>query len=120
MVLKGASLRPEVSRRTVRTFATAAAEASGRLSRKPPCSLRYPGVQWQELATTTSRTTSPASTARWPEVSEPAIEGHPDELCDQVSDAVLDACLTAYPKSKVAGETATRDNMVVVMGEITT
>ena len=43
MVLKGASLRPEVSRCTVRTFAAAAAEAIGRLSREPPCSLRYPG-----------------------------------------------------------------------------
>merc|ERR1712224_290692 len=46
--------------------------------------------------------------------------GHPDKLCDQVSDAVLDTCLTADPKSKVACETATKDNMVAVMGEITT
>jgi len=47
-------------------------------------------------------------------------EGHPDKLCDQVSDAVLDACLTEDPKSKVACETATKDNMVMVAGEITT
>merc|ERR1711913_137571 len=47
-------------------------------------------------------------------------EGHPDKLCDQVSDAVLDACLKEDPKSKVACETATKDNMVAVMGEITT
>merc|ERR1712225_108459 len=46
--------------------------------------------------------------------------GHPDKLCDQVSDAVLDTCLTEDPKSKVACETATKDNMVAVMGEITT
>merc|ERR1712225_108470 len=46
--------------------------------------------------------------------------GHPDKLCDQVSDAVLDTCLTTDPKSKVACETATKDNMVAVMGEITT
>merc|ERR1712134_162365 len=46
--------------------------------------------------------------------------GHPDKLCDQVSDAVLDTCLAADPKSKVACETATKDNMVAVMGEITT
>jgi len=52
--------------------------------------------------------------------SESVNEGHPDKLCDQVSDAVLDACLTADPKSKVACETATKDNMVAVMGEITT
>merc|ERR1712139_315502 len=46
--------------------------------------------------------------------------GHPDKLCDQVSDAVLDTCLAEDPKSKVACETATKDNMVAVMGEITT
>merc|ERR1712238_357919 len=47
-------------------------------------------------------------------------EGHPDKLADQVSDAVLDACLKADPFSKVACETATKDNMVMVFGEITT
>merc|ERR1711981_49340 len=52
--------------------------------------------------------------------SESVNEGHPDKLCDQVSDSVLDTCLTADPKSKVACETATKDNMVAVMGEITT
>merc|ERR1712036_137350 len=52
--------------------------------------------------------------------SESVNEGHPDKLCDQVSDAVLDFCLTADPKSKVACETATKDNMVMVAGEITT
>jgi len=52
--------------------------------------------------------------------SESVNEGHPDKLCDQVSDAVLDTCLTADPKSKVACETATKDNMVMVAGEITT
>merc|ERR1712059_81550 len=52
--------------------------------------------------------------------SESVNEGHPDKLCDQVSDAVLDACLTDDPKSKVACETATKDNMVMIAGEITT
>jgi len=52
--------------------------------------------------------------------SESVNEGHPDKLCDQVSDAVLDACLAQDPKSKVACETATKDNMVMVAGEITT
>merc|ERR1711959_864446 len=52
--------------------------------------------------------------------SESVNEGHPDKLCDQVSDAVLDACLTTDPKSKVACETATKDNMIAVMGEIST
>jgi len=52
--------------------------------------------------------------------SESVNEGHPDKLCDQVSDAVLDACLAEDPKSKVACETATKDNMVMIAGEITT
>merc|ERR1711939_792128 len=52
--------------------------------------------------------------------SESVNEGHPDKLADQVSDAVLDACLTEDPLSKVACETATKDNMVMVFGEITT
>merc|ERR1712066_378078 len=52
--------------------------------------------------------------------SESVNEGHPDKLCDQVSDAVLDACLAQDPKSKVACETVTKDNMVMVAGEITT
>merc|ERR1711982_72607 len=52
--------------------------------------------------------------------SESVNEGHPDKLCDQVSDAVLDTCSAGDPKSKVACETATKDNMVMVAGEITT
>jgi S-adenosylmethionine synthetase len=52
--------------------------------------------------------------------SESVNEGHPDKVCDQVSDAVLDTCLLTDPKSKVACETATKDNMVMVAGEITT
>ena len=48
--------------------------------------------------------------------SESVNEGHPDKICDQVSDAVLDTCLKADPKSKVACETATKDNMVMVAG----
>eukprot|EP01025_Chloroclados_australasicus_P030898 TRINITY_DN310_c0_g1_i1.p2 TRINITY_DN310_c0_g1~~TRINITY_DN310_c0_g1_i1.p2 ORF type:complete len:386 (-),score=55.30 TRINITY_DN310_c0_g1_i1:269-1426(-) len=52
--------------------------------------------------------------------SESVNEGHPDKLCDQVSDAVLDACLEQDPESKVACETASKTNMVMVFGEITT
>jgi len=52
--------------------------------------------------------------------SESVNEGHPDKLCDQVSDAILDACLKADPMSKVACESATKDNMVMVFGEIST
>lgn len=52
--------------------------------------------------------------------SESVNEGHPDKLCDQVSDAVLDACLAQDPDSKVACETCAKTNMVMVFGEITT
>ena len=47
-------------------------------------------------------------------------EGHPDKLCDQVSDAVLDAMLAQDPMSRVACETCATTGMVMVMGEITT
>jgi S-adenosylmethionine synthetase len=52
--------------------------------------------------------------------SESVTEGHPDKLCDQVSDAVLDACLEQDPKSRVACEAATKTGFVMVLGEITT
>ncbi len=52
--------------------------------------------------------------------SESVTEGHPDKLCDQVSDAVLDACLEQDPMSRVACETATKTGFVMVLGEITT
>jgi len=52
--------------------------------------------------------------------SESVNEGHPDKLCDQVSDAVLDACLAQDPDSRVACETTTKTGMVMVFGEITT
>jgi len=52
--------------------------------------------------------------------SECVSEGHPDKLCDQVSDAVLDACLAQDPDSKVACESCSKTGMVMVFGEITT
>jgi len=52
--------------------------------------------------------------------SESVGEGHPDKLCDQVSDAVLDACLTDDPESHVACECFTTTGMILVGGEITT
>ena len=50
--------------------------------------------------------------------SESVTEGHPDKLCDQISDAVLDAFLAGDPRARVACETATTTGLVVVMGEI--
>jgi len=52
--------------------------------------------------------------------SESVTEGHPDKLCDQISDSVLDACLEQDPYSRVACETATKTGYVMLLGEITT
>lgn len=52
--------------------------------------------------------------------SESVTEGHPDKICDQVSDAVLDACLEQDPRSRVACETAAKTGFVMLFGEITT
>jgi S-adenosylmethionine synthetase len=52
--------------------------------------------------------------------SESVNEGHPDKICDQVFDAVLDACVREDPASRVACETCTKTGMVMIFGEITT
>ena len=51
--------------------------------------------------------------------SESVGEGHPDKICDQISDAILDACLQQDPRSKVACETAAKTGLILVFGEIT-
>ena len=52
--------------------------------------------------------------------SESVTEGHPDKICDQISDAVLDALLEQDPMSRVACETTVSTGLIHVMGEITT
>ena len=52
--------------------------------------------------------------------SESVTEGHPDKICDQISDAILDACLAQDPTSRVAVETGVKDNAVFLLGELTT
>jgi S-adenosylmethionine synthetase len=52
--------------------------------------------------------------------SESVAEGHPDKVCDTISDQILDACLAQDPKSRVACETLAKGNLVVIAGEITT
>ena len=52
--------------------------------------------------------------------SESVSEGHPDKVCDQISDAILDACLAQDPESRVACETLTTTNLIVISGEVTT
>ena len=52
--------------------------------------------------------------------SESVTEGHPDKICDQISDAILDACLEKDPDSRVAVECLTKTGVVVVSGELTT
>jgi S-adenosylmethionine synthetase len=61
-----------------------------------------------------------SSTDRFLFTSESVTEGHPDKIADQISDAILDACLAEDPYSRVACETLTCTGLVVVAGEITT
>ena len=65
-------------------------------------------------------TNSFASSPKYMFTSESVTEGHPDKLCDQISDAVLDSILGRDPYARVACETAVTNGLVVVMGEITT
>ena len=58
--------------------------------------------------------------SRYQFTSESVTEGHPDKICDQVSDAILDAILASDPKARVACETLAKTGFVVVAGEITT
>ncbi|TMA60347.1 MAG: methionine adenosyltransferase, partial [Deltaproteobacteria bacterium] len=51
--------------------------------------------------------------------SESVSEGHPDKMCDQISDGILDALLTHDPESRVACETLAKTGMIVIAGEIT-
>jgi S-adenosylmethionine synthetase len=59
------------------------------------------------------------SASRYLFTSESVTEGHPDKICDQVSDAILDAFLTKDPKARVAAETTVTTGLVLVSGEIT-
>ena len=52
--------------------------------------------------------------------SESVTEGHPDKMCDQISDAILDELLKVDPNARVACETLTTTGVVMVVGEITT
>jgi S-adenosylmethionine synthetase len=61
-----------------------------------------------------------SGSTRYQFTSESVTEGHPDKLCDQVSDAILDAILTQDPRARVACESLAKTGMVVVAGEITT
>ncbi|MGI2030831.1 methionine adenosyltransferase [Rhizobium panacihumi] len=67
-----------------------------------------PGQQWKETAMVVRYTTS-----------ESVTEGHPDKVCDQISDAILDAHLTEDPMARVAAEVMVSGNMVHVAGEVT-
>jgi S-adenosylmethionine synthetase len=68
-------------------------------------------LQWEESSTLSDRFLF---------TSESVTEGHPDKIADQVSDAILDACLEQDPYSRVAAETLTATGLVVIAGEITT
>jgi len=72
------------------------------------------------MASNGHATAAPLAPGHFLFTSESVGEGHPDKIADQVSDAILDACLAGDPFSKVACETATKTGMVMVFGEITT
>jgi S-adenosylmethionine synthetase len=59
-------------------------------------------------------------TGSWLFTSESVTEGHPDKICDQISDAILDTIMEQDPQARVACETAATTGMILVMGEITT
>ena len=65
-------------------------------------------------------TTTFANSAKFYYTSESVTEGHPDKMCDQISDAVLDAIIKEDPDARVACEVSTTTGLVLVMGEITT
>ena len=65
-------------------------------------------------------TSSFASSSSYLMTSESVAEGHPDKICDQISDAILDAIMKQDPYGRVACETAVTNGLVIVMGEITT
>ena len=65
-------------------------------------------------------TNSFTSSPKYMLTSESVTEGHPDKLCDQISDAILDAILEKDPYGRVACETAVTNGLIIVMGEITT
>jgi S-adenosylmethionine synthetase len=73
-------------------------------------------VKEQSLASTNTFMTSP----QYFFTSESVSEGHPDKMCDQISDAVLDAIIKDDPNARVACEVATTTGLIVVIGEITT
>src|SRR6266511_1254667 len=61
-----------------------------------------------------------SSMSRFIFTSESVSEGHPDKVCDYISDSILDACLAQDPGSRVACETLCKSDTVVIAGEITT
>src|ERR1035441_2203315 len=96
--------------------------ASGRLKRTVSCSswrLRIPARQATNMKIP-SMGRNPKLSDRFLFTSESVTEGHPDKIADQVSDAILDACLEQDPYSRVAAETLTATGLVVIAGEITT
>src|SRR6187401_1398376 len=105
---------------------SAARGQSGRCRQSPRPTRRAPGRA--EGPVIPSRATSPprstmtsiVDASQYLFTSESVTEGHPDKLCDQVSDAILDAFIRSDPNARVACETATTTGLVIVLGEITT
>eukprot|EP00577_Skeletonema_sp_RCC1716_P015218 CAMPEP_0113417344 /NCGR_PEP_ID=MMETSP0013_2-20120614/25599_1 /TAXON_ID=2843 ORGANISM="Skeletonema costatum, Strain 1716" /NCGR_SAMPLE_ID=MMETSP0013_2 /ASSEMBLY_ACC=CAM_ASM_000158 /LENGTH=448 /DNA_ID=CAMNT_0000304459 /DNA_START=18 /DNA_END=1364 /DNA_ORIENTATION=+ /assembly_acc=CAM_ASM_000158 len=84
----------------------------------PSSSTQQPSTPTGITATSTEDTNTPADSFLF--ASESVTESHPDKLCDTISDAIVDACLTLDPSSRVACETVCKTGVVIIFGEITT
>src|SRR4051794_16037369 len=80
--------------------------------------MQYCGKLPQSIVNTPKERT--VATNEYLFTSESVSEGHPDKVADQISDAILDACLKVDPKSRVACETMVKNDTVIIGGEITT
>ena len=84
----------------------------------PPCYVHFQGIS--ESQNKSEEHEKEKRMERHLFTSESVTEGHPDKMCDQISDAILDALMEQDPMSRVACETCTTTGLVMVMGEITT
>ncbi|KAL7464860.1 hypothetical protein ACHAXS_005190 [Conticribra weissflogii] len=128
-----AEAAPPAPNATVATVATAATADSS--TSETPSSVTAPPPSATTPAATSSASSPPSTTANAPSSSsnananakptflfssESVTESHPDKLCDSISDAVLDACLSLDPSSRVSCETVAKTGVILLLGEITT
>src|SRR5215203_7145635 len=97
-----------------------AARACGKIRLHRRCAFPYNLPPYRRYGRFPFREDLPVNSDRYLFTSESVSMGHPDKVADQISDAVLDFCLSHDPTSRVACETLVTTNLAVVAGEITT